>query len=590
MVSSIFVGGAFAAPSEKIPVIIGFKDSPDANSNANSDVNLMQDYDGDIKYEYSSIHAIAVSLPPQAIEALRKNPKVAYVEDDVMVQATEYNGGGLEDWGVMKIGANLVHPINKGSGIKVAVIDTGIYSEHQDLASNYAGGYNFLTQGTTAPLDDNGHGTHCAGIIAAALNEIGVVGVAPQASLYALKVLDSSGSGYTSDIIKAIEWADTNGIQVISMSLGSSVSDISLQAACDNAFLYYNIVVVAAAGNNGAARTGSNILYPARYSSVIAVGATDSNNVRASFSNTGPELDLVAPGVNICSDYRYLYSNHDTVFMSGTSMATPHVAGVAALILNTPETAWPSYTNMDGKWQSAEVAKVLTSTAKDLGATGKDNFYGYGIADTTQLKTISAVTSPKDFSISSSTSSLTIGAGTSGTSTITVASLNGFSSDVSLSGSAPTGLSAAFSSSSVTGGSGSSTLTVTVDSTTKAGTYTVTVTGTSGLLTHSATVTVTVVTPDFSISASPSAMTLKSGAKGTSTITVKSLNTFSDTVGLEVTGPTGWTASVNPASLKPVSGGSATSLLSITVPSVRTGTFTFTITGTDTSGFVETLY
>jgi subtilisin len=376
------VGMTSSAPAEKARVIVGFKDLPD--------VALVQAHGGEKKYEYNSIHAIATTMPIQQIEALKKNPKVAYVEEDVVVQATEYNI--LYDWGISKIGANLVHPTNKGTAIKVAVIDTGINYLHQDLIDNIdtnGWGYNFLSPGSL-PIDDNGHGTHCAGIIAAALDQKVVVGVAPEAHLYALKVLNSAGSGYTSDIIAAIEWATNNGIQVISMSLGSSVGTTSLQVACDDAFKNHNIVIVAAAGNNGAARTGTNILYPARYANVIAVGATDKNNVRASFSNTGPELDLMAPGVDILSDYIDTNPNDgpnlDTLFMSGTSMATPHVAGTAALILNSDEVAWHQYGYTDGinGWSSQEVTNVLIGTADDLGATGKDNLYGYGIVDADQ--------------------------------------------------------------------------------------------------------------------------------------------------------------------------------------------------------------
>jgi subtilisin len=386
--SSAMVGMAYGAPDEKAQVIVGFKDLPDAA--------LIHAHGGEIKYEYSLIHAIAVTLPTQAIDALKKNPKVAYVEDDVEVQATEYNSGGMQDWGVIKIGANLVHPTNKGTGIKVAVIDTGINYGHIDLKDNSLDvlgnklGYNFLSQGTTPPIDDNGHGTHCAGIIAAELNSAAVVGVAPEAKIYALKVLNSAGSGYTSDIIAAIQWACDNGIQIISMSLGSSVGSTSMETACNDAFVNHKVVVVAAAGNNGAARTGTNILYPARYANVIAVGATDSNNVRAYFSNTGPELDLMAPGVSILSDYIDTDPNddlnQDTWTMSGTSMATPHVAGTAALILNSPEAAWQPYgfTNGDGSWTSAEVTNVLIGTADDLGTKGKDNLYGYGIVDADQ--------------------------------------------------------------------------------------------------------------------------------------------------------------------------------------------------------------
>jgi subtilisin len=379
--SSATAGLASSKNLENTHVIVGFKDLPDAD--------LVHAHGGEKKYEYNSIHAIAATMPTQQIEALRRDPRVAYVEEDVIVQATEYDPA--YDWGISKIGAQVVHetipmigepPIpgepNMGNGIKVAVIDTGINYLHEDLRLNYAGGYDYVN-GDTDPMDDNGHGTHCAGIIAAALDQKVVVGVAPQAQLYALKVLNSAGSGYTSDIVKAIEWATNNGIQVISMSLGASVGSTTLQIACDDAFLKHNIVVVAAAGNNGAARTGTNILYPARYANVIAVGATDPNNVRAYFSNTGPELDLMAPGVSILSDYL----NQDSLFMSGTSMATPHVAGTAALILNSNEAAWQpyGYTNGNKTWESAEVTSVLIGTADDLGTTGKDNLYGYGIVD-----------------------------------------------------------------------------------------------------------------------------------------------------------------------------------------------------------------
>jgi subtilisin len=379
--SSATAGLASSKNLENTHVIVGFKDLPDAD--------LVHAHGGEKKYEYNSIHAIAATMPTQQIEALRRDPRVAYVEEDVIVQATEYDPA--YDWGISKIGAQVVHetipmigepPIpgepNMGNGIKVAVIDTGINYLHEDLRLNYAGGYDYVN-GDTDPMDDNGHGTHCAGIIAAALDQKVVVGVAPQAQLYALKVLNSAGSGYTSDIVKAIEWATNNGIQVISMSLGASVGSTTLQIACDDAFLKHNIVVVAAAGNNGAARTGTNILYPARYANVIAVGATDPNNVRAYFSNTGPELDLMAPGVSILSDYL----NQDSLFMSGTSMATPHVAGTAALIINSNEAAWEpyGYTNGNVTWESAEVTNVLIGTADDLGATGKDNLYGYGIVD-----------------------------------------------------------------------------------------------------------------------------------------------------------------------------------------------------------------
>jgi subtilisin family serine protease len=447
-----------AQPAERVSVIIGFRGVQDAES--------VRTQGGMIKYSYEHIHAIAASVPPQAIEALQRNPNVAYVETDYKVYALQQQ----TPWGITKINAPQVWGTgNKGTGIKVAIVDTGIDTTHPDL--KVVGGATFVA-GTSSYNDDNGHGTHCAGIVAALNNELGVVGVAPEAALYAVKVLDRSGSGYVSDVISGIDWCITNNMQVVSMSFGSTSDSTSLHAECDKAY-NANIVLVAAAGNNG---PGSNTLtYPAKYSSVIAIGATDSSDVVASWSSRGPELSVSAPGVNIYSTYKGgVYAT-----MSGTSMACPHVAGTVALILaiHTP----------------TEVRNILQTTAVDLGTTGWDSSYGYGRID---AYAASASTTP-DFSISASPSSLPIKAGDSGISTITVTSLNGFSGAVSLKASAPTGLSvdpSLFSLEVTSGGFASSTLTITVPSTTTAGTYTVTVTGTSGSLSHSATVTVSVQT------------------------------------------------------------------------------------------------
>jgi subtilisin len=384
--------------NEEKRVIITFKD--------HSGKATIQSHGWKIHEDLQSISAVACSVPKHDLDALRNNPNIASIEEDVPVYAVI---DGYDDysstWGVVKIGAQTVTATgNTGEGIRVAVIDTGINYNHIDFntydpltqtyQTTYAGGYDFVNKDSD-PNDDNGHGTHCAGIIAAQFNLDAVVGVAPKAKIYALKVLNSQGSGYTSDIISAIEWA-TNPpdgkapAQVISMSLGASIGSTALQQACYDAYYNHKIVIVAAAGNNGQARLGSNILYPARYDGVIAVGATDQNNVRASFSNTGPELDIVAPGVNILSDYIDTNPNDgpnkDVVYMSGTSMATPHVAGVAALVLKSQEAQWQpyGYTNGDGTWTSIEVTNVLTATADDLGTTGKDNLYGYGIVDADQ--------------------------------------------------------------------------------------------------------------------------------------------------------------------------------------------------------------
>jgi subtilisin family serine protease len=243
---------------------------------------------------------------------------------------------------------------------ELAILDTGIDSRHPDLSANCKGGYDFAND-DSYPMDDNGHGTHCAGIVAAADNDEGVVGVAPEAHLYAVKVLNSGGSGYWSDVIAGIQWSVNNSMEVISMSFGGGYSE-SMEAACDAAY-NAGIVVVASAGNSGnPPGKGDNVGYPAGYSSVIAVAATDSSDNRARWSSTGPAVELAAPGVSIYSTY--LGGGYAT--MSGTSMACPHVAGTAALVIAS---------------SGGDVRQCLQATADDLGVAGRDDLYGYGLVD-----------------------------------------------------------------------------------------------------------------------------------------------------------------------------------------------------------------
>jgi subtilisin len=365
-----FVSTAFAASNEKTPVIVGFKGLPEAA--------LIHAHGGEITSEYSIIHAIACNLPAQAIDALQKNPKIAYIENDFEVTALEY-GYPIEDWGITQIGAEYLHksttpPPVLGSEIKVAVIDTGINWQHEDLLDNYVTGYDFVNKDAN-PMDDNGHGTHCSGIIAAAINnvEIAVVGVAPEASIYAYKVLNRYGSGTTSNIILGIQRAVADGVDIISMSLGSTSYSKGLSDACVAA-TSNNVVVVAAAGNSGNTATGSTVNYPAKFDCVIAVGATDVNDKLATFSSTGPEVDVVAPGVRILSDYKDVSPtdgrNFDTLYMDGTSMAAPHVAGTAALMLSVNPSLTP-----------AQIQTILQAKAIDLGSAGVDNYYGHGRID-----------------------------------------------------------------------------------------------------------------------------------------------------------------------------------------------------------------
>jgi subtilisin/minor extracellular protease Epr len=356
----IFVSGLMVTTAGAVPVIIGFKDK--------AHPEIVQPL-GKVTHSYKYIPAVAADLSEQAIENMKKNDKIAYIEPDYEVRALEET----VPWGIARIGAPSIHTNgNKGDGINIAIIDTGINYNHPDLHDNYVAGHDFVNNDED-PIDDNGHGTHCAGIIAAIDNDIGVIGVAPEANLYSLKILDSTGSGSSSNLIAAIDWAiqtrydqnPSNNIQIISMSLGSDNGVTALESACSKAY-DSGILLVAAAGNDGnKGGSGDSVDYPGAYSSVIAVAATDSMDKRASFSSTGPAVELAAPGVNIYSTYQGGYAS-----LSGTSMACPHVAGTAALVL----AANPSFTN-------GNIRDRLAQTTTDLGNSGRDNLYGFGIVN-----------------------------------------------------------------------------------------------------------------------------------------------------------------------------------------------------------------
>ena len=358
-VTVVLAGGGAAKDREpKVPVIIGFKDTP-----SQADRDMIRGHGGDIKYSYTIINAISAELSERAIDNIKKNPRVAYVEMDGEVRAL---GTELDNsWGVKRIGAGIVHEYNKGTGVNVSILDTGIDYTHPDLAANYRGGHDFVNRDRD-PMDDHGHGTHCAGIVAAVANGVGVVGVAPEAHLYAVKVLGRDGSGRVSDLIAGIQWSRDNRMRVISMSLGTNTDHRSLRDACDAAYAA-GILLVAAAGNDGhPTGRGNTVDFPAAYGSVIAVAATDRNDVRAPWSSTGRAVELAAPGVGVNSTWL----GGGYAIKDGTSMSCPHVSGTAALVMVT----YPSWTNR-------EVREQLQRTADDLGRAGMDTWYGHGLVD-----------------------------------------------------------------------------------------------------------------------------------------------------------------------------------------------------------------
>jgi len=215
-ISLITPGMVFSAEKS---VIVGFHGKPGPSERA-----LIRGNRGRTKRSFRLINAMAVTLPEEEIEKLKKDKNVAYVEENALYWASEDpppNQEYTHSWGVTHIGGTVAHTtVNKGTGIKIAVIDTGIDYTHEDLSLNYAGGYDFVFDDDD-PFDDNSrsHGTHVAGIIAAEENGIGVIGVAPEADIYALKVLDGGGFGLEEWIIAAIEWAVDNQIDIVNLSL-----------------------------------------------------------------------------------------------------------------------------------------------------------------------------------------------------------------------------------------------------------------------------------------------------------------------------------------------------------------------------------
>lgn len=347
-----------AQQTGRADVLIGFSSQPGP-----ADEALVRGAGGVVRHRFHIVPAIAANVPESALAGLGRHPRITVIEPDGEVFAIdEYDNA----WGVARIGSAGLHASGvRGTGVSVAVIDTGIAYTHSDLSANYAGGRDFVNNDAD-PADDNNHGTHVAGTIAAVLNGTGVVGVAPEARLYGLKVLNASGSGSWSNIMAAVQWAADNGMQVTNNSYGSSSHPGTLvESAFANAAAA-GVLHIAAAGNSGTCSGTTNTVgYPARFSSVVAVAATQQNDTRPCFSSTGPEVELAAPGVGIVSTVR----NGGYASFSGTSMASPHAAGVAALVMGA------------GVTSPSAVRQILRDTAIDLGVAGRDTFYGFGLVD-----------------------------------------------------------------------------------------------------------------------------------------------------------------------------------------------------------------
>ncbi|MBT2684928.1 S8 family peptidase [Bacillus sp. ISL-37] len=305
---------------------------------------------------------------PEMIEYFNQRKNIEYSEPNFILMQNEVSGPNdllyqeNYQWNLPVIGTEQGWTVTRGTEeIEIAIVDTGVDLDHPDLRNRIVKGYNVINE-KADPDDDNGHGTHVAGIIASETdNNEGVAGMTWFSRIMPIKAMGAKGYGTTFDIAKGIVWAVDHGADVINLSLGNYQPSKVLEEAVRYAY-QKNVVMVSAAGNDGSDQP----TYPSAYPEVLSVAAVDYNGNRASFSNYGDYIDIAAPGVYIPSTY----FNKQYAALSGTSMAAPHVAGLAALIKSA---------NPDLK--SSQVIRIIKNSAIDLGEQGKDIEYGNGLID-----------------------------------------------------------------------------------------------------------------------------------------------------------------------------------------------------------------
>ncbi|GIJ08646.1 S8 family serine peptidase [Micromonospora andamanensis] len=467
-------GGATAVEGSYIVV---FKDSEVSRTTVGSSVDrLLRRHGGATARTYSAaVRGAELRVSARAAARIAADPAVAYVEQNhvVSIAGTQTNppSWGLDriDQRNLPLNNSYTYP-NTATNVTSYVIDTGIRTTHSDFGGRATWGTNTVDSNNT---DCNGHGTHVAGTVGGS-----AYGVAKATRLVAVKVLNCSGSGTNAGVIAGIDWVTANAVKpaVANMSLGGG-ANTSVDNAVINS-INSGITYAVAAGNGNALGQRQNACNysPARAAAAITVGATQSNDAAASFSNFGTCVDILAPGVSITSGWHT--SDTATNTISGTSMASPHVAGVAALVLS----ANPSWTP-----QQVRDYLVNNSTPNVISnvGTGTPNQLLYVVNGSTPPPT-------NDFSVSVSPTSGSVAAGSSASTTVSTATTNGSAQSVGLSASGlPSGATASFSPATVTSG-GSATLTISTSASTPAGTYSVTVTGTAASGTRSATYSLTV--------------------------------------------------------------------------------------------------
>ena len=374
--------GADAQPYDDDTVIVKFEPgTPGATQRAALDVPGVGETIGRIDGVGANVVRVA-SDPAVVSRRLSRNPNVAYAEPnfEMSINATPNDPLYVDEYGLHNTGqtggladADIDAPegwdaaglaaFPDTGGARVGIIDTGIDSTHPDLAGKRVGCASSVSSGTLIAngvcADDNGHGTHVAGTISANTNNAtGVAGVGFNSPLVICKALATpAGVGLTSDIANCLNWTAQQNVKVISMSLGGGAS-ATLRTAVQNA-TSRGVLLIAAAGNDG----DSTLNYPAAYPEVVSVAATTDRDQRASFSNVNSDVEIAAPGEDVISSYvggTYLE-------LSGTSMATPHVSGVAALMFWRTPTASVS-----------QIRSSLTSAVDDLGTPGRDSTFGFG--------------------------------------------------------------------------------------------------------------------------------------------------------------------------------------------------------------------
>ena len=334
-------------------VIISFQDEIDQE--------LLKDPSIEIHHIFEEYDAVSVTIPTSMKDNLKAHSSIRFIEEDPEVKTTSQ----MVSWGYQTLAVEkAVHAGLTGKGVRIGILDTGVRLDHPDL--HLSGGASFV-QGITSPNDDNGHGTHVAGIIAAKNNEIGSVGVAPDAQIYGVKVLDSNGEGNQSDVVAGINWALEQDLDIINLSITSPSGSLLLEETLQKAY-DHGMLIIAASGNFPSSLNEKiDVLYPARYPTVIAVGSVNEDLVLSPFSYYGSDLEFVAPGEKIYSTINGS-GNEAYGYSTGTSMAAPFVTGMAAL-----------YKQSYPELSPTALRTYMQKSALDLGDKGKDSKYGYGL-------------------------------------------------------------------------------------------------------------------------------------------------------------------------------------------------------------------